>query len=93
MIIDHPAAKNAIDRDELCDRVVEWKSQFFGSAWANYGDAKPGSFRLVPREDQQSALRRDYQAMRDMYLTDPPDFDIILATLSELENRINNATD
>ena len=30
-----------------------------------------------------------YQAMRDMYLTEPASFDEILATLLELEKRIN----
>jgi hypothetical protein len=36
-------------------------------------------------------LRRDYQAMRDMYLSEPPRFDEILAILAELEERINRA--
>jgi len=30
------------------------------------------------------------QAMRDMYLTEPASFDDILATLADLENRINH---
>ena len=87
----HPTASKAIGQHDLRDRVVEWKSQFFGSSWANYGQAKPGTFRLVPPPERQPALRRDYQAMRDMYLTDPVSFDDILATLAELENRINHA--
>jgi hypothetical protein len=70
---------------------VEWKSQFFGSSWANYDKAKPGTFRLVPPPERLSLLRRDYQAMRDMYLTDPASFDDILAILADLENRINHA--
>jgi Nucleotidyl transferase AbiEii toxin, Type IV TA system len=86
----HPAAKSALEQHDLRDRVVEWKSRFFGSSWANYGQAKPGSFRLVPPAERQLALRRDYQAMRDMYLTEPASFDDILATLADLENRINN---
>ena len=69
---------------------MEWKSRFFGSSWANYGHAKPGTFRLVPPAERQPKLRRDYQAMRDMYLTEPASFDDILATLADLENRINH---
>jgi hypothetical protein len=88
---EHPIASKAIDRHALRNRVVEWKSQFFGSSWANYGQAKPGSFRLVPPDARQPALRRDYQAMRDMYLTEPISFDDILVTLAELERRINQA--
>ena len=87
----HPTASKAIDQHDLRNRVVEWKSQFFGSSWANYGQAKPGTFRLVPPAERQPALRRDYQAMRDMYLTEPASFDDILATLADLENRINRA--
>jgi len=86
----HPSAAMAIDRHDIRDRVVQWKSQFFGSAWANYDSAKPGTFRLVPPPERLPALRLDYHAMRDMYLTEPPNFDDILTTLSELEDRINN---
>lgn len=87
----HPAASQAINKSEIRERVVQWKSQFFGSAWANYEAAKPGTFRFVPPHERQSSLRRDYQAMRDMYLTEPPSFDEILATLAELELRINSS--
>jgi hypothetical protein len=87
----HPNASKAIYQHDLRNRVVEWKSQFFGSSWANYGQAKPGTFRLVPPPERLSALRRDYQAMRDMYLTEPASFDDIIATLADLENRINHA--
>ena len=51
--------------------------------------AKPGTFRLVPKAERLPALRRDYQLMRDMYLTEPVSFDDILTTLSNLEHRIN----
>jgi hypothetical protein len=71
--------------------VVQWKSQFFGSSWANYDEAKPGTFRLVPPSERIPPLRRDYQAMRDMYLSNPVSFDKILAALAELEKRINSS--
>ncbi len=87
----HPTASKAIDQHALRNRVVQWKSQFFGSSWANYDKAKPGTFRLVPPAERQAVLRRDYQAMRDMYLSEPVSFDEILATLAELERRINQS--
>jgi hypothetical protein len=87
----HPTASKAVEQHDLRNRVVEWKSQFFGSSWANYDRAKPGTFRLVPPPERQAALRRDYRAMRDMYLTEPANFEDILTTLAELENRINEA--
>lgn len=86
----YPGINRAINRHDIRDRVVKWKSQFFGSAWANYEAAKPGTadaaFRTLTR------LRHDYQAMHDMYLTEPATFDQILATLAELKNRINAGT-
>jgi len=85
----HPTASGAIDQHDLRDRVVAWKGQFFGSSWANYDQAKPGTFRLVPPAGRLPALRRDYDAMRDMYLSDSPSFDEVLATLADLERRIN----
>jgi len=85
----HPSASRAIDRHDLRTRVVEWKSQFFGSSWANYDQAKPGTFRLVPPPERQAALRHDYHTMRDMYLSQPAGFDDILAILADLEKRIN----
>ncbi|MFM7165513.1 MAG: nucleotidyl transferase AbiEii/AbiGii toxin family protein [Planctomycetaceae bacterium] len=87
----HPTASKAVEQHDLRTRVVQWKSQFFGSSWANYDEAKPGTFRLVPPAERVAALRRDYQAMRDMYLAEPASFDEILGTLAELENRINQA--
>lgn len=87
----HPVAGEALNSHDVRDQVVEWKRVFFGSSWANYDLARPGTFRLVPGADRQPALRRDYQAMRDMYLIEPPAFEDVLATLADLENRINGA--
>ena len=89
MLSSHPEAIKAINKHDLRKQVVLWKSQFFGSSWANYNLAKPGTFRLSPQPDRLPALRRDYQLMRDMYLTEPVSFDDILSTLSDLEYRIN----
>jgi hypothetical protein len=85
----HDAGKNAIARHDLRERVVEWKSRFFGSSWAHYDEAKPGTFRLVPTAERQAALQQDYSSMRDMYLSQPATFDDIVAILADLENRIN----
>jgi hypothetical protein len=85
----HTAAQKAIGLHDLRDRVVAWKGQFFGSAWASYHLARPGTFRLVPPPVRLPALNRDYQAMRQMYLSEPPSFDDVLATLADLEHRIN----
>jgi hypothetical protein len=90
-LAQHPGVAAAVGRDDLRQRVVEWKAQFFGSSWANFALAKPGTFRLVPPPERLPALRRNYQAMRGMYLQEPPSFDQVIAVLAQLETRINGA--
>lgn len=85
----HPATEIAMQDREACQRVANWKRVFFGSAWANYETARPGSFRLLPSKERLPPLRRDFAAMRDMYLGKPPSFEEVLATLSTLEIRLN----
>jgi hypothetical protein len=89
-LTNHSKAIKAIDHHDLRDRVVSWKNLFFPESWANYTQAKPGTFHLVPRVERLSELRRDYQLMHDMYLTAPVNFDDILSDLIELEHRINH---
>jgi hypothetical protein len=84
-----PETAKAIADRELRERVVDWKSRFFGAAWARYDLARPGTFRLVPPEWRQGPLRLDYEAMRDMYMSQPKDFAQVLEALAELEDRIN----
>lgn len=86
----HPDAIKAVGDNELRSRVAHWKSRFFGSSWARYDEAVSGSFRIVPPPSRLSSLRQDYQAMRDMYLSEPASFDDILTTLAKLESRIND---
>lgn len=87
----HPNSAGAVDRHDLRERVVAWKGQFFGSGWARYDLARPGTFCLVPPPDRIAALRHDYDAMRNMYFSEPASFDAILEVLAELEQRINAA--
>lgn len=88
----HETASKAVDDHELRSRVVQWKSRFFGSSWANYEQAVPGTFRLIPPPERLPRLLRDYQSMRDMYLAECASFDEILKSLSDLEKRINGTT-
>jgi hypothetical protein len=59
------------------------------SAWAHYDTARPGSIRLLPRDDQLRSLRMDYERMQGMFFATPPTFDAILERLRVLENLIN----
>ncbi len=50
----------------------------------------PGTLRLLPPAAARLAeLRRDYAAMRPMFLTAPLTFDELLAVLTEAEQALN----
>lgn len=76
---------------ELRQRVVDWKSKFFARSWARYDLAEPGTFRLVPPTERLAELAGDYRQMREMFLDEPPTFDQMMNTLSDLEKRINES--
>ena len=83
--------QRALAQPRLLESVVRHKCLFFRSGWANYETAVPGSIRLSPIEARIGDLKRDYQAMAEMFIGEPPSFDEILETTSELEERINAA--
>lgn len=85
----HATADRALANKDLRQRVTDWKSRFFAAMWARYDLAAPGTFRLVPPEFRLVELEKDYRAMRDMFLVEPPPFERLLGSLRGLENRIN----
>lgn len=85
----HPTGRAAADRLDLLERVRLHKSRFFASSWSNYATAAPGSFRLLPPDSRLAELRRDYVAMKPMFLKTPLGFDELIATLREAENTLN----
>lgn len=85
----HPAARNAPGHLDLLERVRVHKARYFSSSWARYDMARPGTLRIVPPPSRIKALRSDYEAMRQMFIGDPPPFDEILDTLREAEDGLN----
>jgi hypothetical protein len=73
----------------LLREVVEFKQRFYPCRWAQYENARPGSFRLIPPEKHLTELRKDYIDMGVMIFEEIPDFESIIKTLSQLENQIN----
>lgn len=87
-------AKSSIGAEALGDmsllaQVVRHKEIFYPSAWAQYGLACPGSFRLVPKPERLAALQRDYRSMGVMIFGEPPEFDDMIVVLTGLEAEIN----
>jgi Nucleotidyl transferase AbiEii toxin, Type IV TA system len=88
-LLEHPRGPEYLADAAQCARVVLWKSRVFARSWARYDIALPGSFRLAPAPERMAALANDYSVMRQMFLTEPPPFDAVVATLRDAENVLN----
>ncbi|MEI7730806.1 MAG: nucleotidyl transferase AbiEii/AbiGii toxin family protein [Verrucomicrobiota bacterium] len=85
----HAVVETALANTDLRQRVADWKNRFFAASWAHYELAKPGTFRLAPPDFRLAELERDYRAMRPMFLAEPPPFENVIKTVSNLEQRIH----
>ena len=88
-MVDNPIYEKSLKKIALLKDVSEHKSLFFKANWAHYEEAKPGSLRLVPRDDQIGQLKTDYRQMQQMFFEDPPSFESILKKLKDIEDKIN----
>lgn len=85
-----PVGENSLEQFGLLDRVIAHKTFFFASSWVHYEIARPGTFRLLPKQsDRLDGLRRDYEAMQPMIFGEAPTWSGIVEVLRELERRIN----
>ncbi len=89
-LLAHADARQFLADKTQCQRVVDWKNRVFARGWARYDLACHGTFRLVPPVTRQADLARDYAAMRPMFMTGPPSFDVLLRELGNAENVINS---
>jgi hypothetical protein len=85
----HPSGRTAAERLDLLERVRLHKSRYFASSWAHYESAAPGTLRLHPPECRMAELRRDYLAMRPMFLAEPLSFGEMMSVLAEAEEALN----
>jgi len=84
------AARTAgLARLDLLADVALHKSRYFGSAWANYESARPGSLKLVPPGYRWGAIEADYVKMRPMFLDEPAPFSELMHLLAGAEKALN----
>jgi Nucleotidyl transferase AbiEii toxin, Type IV TA system len=81
-----PAA--AADRDLGADCVAHAK-MFFNSPDLDLASATPGTFTLSPSDKMLAALTQDYAAMAGMIFGDVSALDDVLASVADLEIRLN----
>ena len=90
MLLDTEEGNAATTDLDLLAQVAKHKATFFRSGWASYDTARPGTLRLMPDEARIRDLRADYRAMAPMMFDKtPPSFDVILAKVAALQERIN----
>jgi hypothetical protein len=83
-------AASALAMPDLFRRVAEHRRLFFRRALDAQRTLVAGTVRLVPVGERMRDWRVDFEAMREtMFFKDPPLFDVIMATIRNLEQRIN----
>ena len=89
----HDIGRTAIADRELLADVVRHKKVFFHAGNANYDHCLDGRLRLVPDDDQLSALQSDYDAMRRAYVIGEgaAEFEALIERLRSLETEVNLA--
>lgn len=78
-----------LSKPDLLAEVVHNKSLMFADKSASYETAVLGSLQLSPTEAIAENLKRDYIAMSDMFMREPPTFAELLAGIEELQERLN----
>lgn len=79
----------ALAHSGLIEAVRIAAQTFFADNKAKYDEFAPGSIRLIPSERGIAALRRDYEAMRDMIFGAYPRFDEIVEELCRIDRVVN----
>ena len=94
-ILNSAEGATILNNFDLLADVVKFKRVFFCSSnakEAQYDDARPGSFRLVPHRALNRFFATDYAKMQrsGMFFGAAPTWDAIRQTLQDAENIINN---
>ncbi len=73
----------------LLQKVVDFKKKFYPRRWAEYDEAKPGTFCLMPPDHSIKVLESDYKKMNEMIYGSRPDFTSLVEYIKQLEDEIN----
>ncbi|MFN0180185.1 MAG: nucleotidyl transferase AbiEii/AbiGii toxin family protein [Gemmatimonadales bacterium] len=89
MLIDHDIGTRAMERIDLLPIVAAEKESYYPAKAANYPAAARGRLKLAPPDEHLAVIRRDYQAMAEMFHgSDRLTFEEVLARLADLESRV-----
>ncbi len=89
MMAQTDIADRALENLALLNNVRDHALVFFRRGWMKLEEACPGSIHLMPQGALATYLTRDYAAMQGMILGEPPTFNKILQSITDLEIRLN----
>jgi hypothetical protein len=74
---------------DMLEDVRVFKDVYYHTPWARYDLAKPGSLVVVPGPERLRELAVDYRGMQQMFLSEPPAFNLIIRQLRAFEYAVN----
>ncbi len=74
----------------LLDEVRKFTITFYNRSWSKFDEAKPGSFKLIPNDKYLKEVEDDYKLMNQMIFGDMPSFKLIMDTIKQIEEEVNN---
>ncbi|WP_071705002.1 nucleotidyl transferase AbiEii/AbiGii toxin family protein [Murdochiella vaginalis] len=81
----------AIANPDLLQKVAAFKRKFYPRKWARYEEATVEKIRLVPDAYRYPALKKDYEAMQEMFFHEVPKFADLIEALRQLEEEIHQS--
>ena len=89
-LIGAGVADTAVADLDLFHRIAGHRQVYFPYTWVDYATLTPGQLRLLPRDEQLSDWRVDYEGMQaEMFYGEVPAFDDILSVVGEFQDRFN----
>lgn len=88
MLYTSPVGQKALEDIALLERVVRHKRIFFASGWAHYDEILSSGLKLIPPPGRRESLAADYQKMREMFFSEPPQLEIVYESLGRLEKAV-----
>jgi hypothetical protein len=85
MLARSSAREELLDFPRLLTHAIDYEGLAFPRTGVDYDELRPRDLRLSPSERQVPSLRRDYEAMVEMFSGEPPSVEDVLAEISGLE--------
>ncbi len=73
---------------ELWDGVVKHRKSYFDYSWVDYGSLTPAKLKIVPPDERLAEWEADYRAMRAMFYAEPAEFEEVVLSLREIQEKI-----